>query len=183
MINHKPYVFLDIETTGLSFRTGGRVLEVGALRVENHQVVGKINKVIDPESSLSYFTTNLTGITDSDVYGAPKFDEIVPELTQLCEGAIFIAHNVNFDYTFIQDEYRKLGASFSMPKLCTVQLSRRLFPEHKSHALGRIIERQGYAVDRRHRAFDDAEVLYKFYMDLYGLHGDQLFAHMSKLLR
>ncbi len=159
----KPLVFIDIETTGLSPRSGGRVLEVGALRVENNTVVQHYKQLVHPQTYVPSFITRMTGIKNQDIIDAPAFSHIATDLEELCHDAIFVAHNVNFDYSFIQHEFATLGKKFSKDRLCTVRLSRLLFPNERSHKLDSIIERHGFNVANRHRAYDDAEILYKFY--------------------
>lgn len=158
---HEPLVFVDIETNGLS-PASGRIIEVAAIRVENGEVVQELTKLIDPGTPLPYFTTKLTGITDNDMRGAPAFAEVAEELHQILDGAVFVAHNVNFDYSFIKQEFARIGRDFDPLKLCTVRLSRALYPEYKSHKLANLIERHGFTYDARHRAYDDAHILWQF---------------------
>ncbi len=95
-----------------------------------------------------------------------------------------MAHNVDFDYSFFREEYRRSGGRFTMDKLCTVRLSRALFPEHRSHKLDLVIERSGYRVKNRHRAYDDAEVLHKFYRDnLARLGGENFYPIVERLVQ
>lgn len=162
-MKHRPLVFLDIETTGGS-PSYSRITEIGALRVENNEIVGKFSQLINPEEPVPTFITNLTGITNEMLWEAPLFKGIADDLELFLDGALFIAHNVNFDYSFIKMEFERIGQKFSMDRACTARLSKRLYPEHKSHALDRIIERMQLEVKSRHRAYDDAEVLWKFYM-------------------
>jgi DNA polymerase-3 subunit epsilon len=161
---HRPLVFLDIETTGGSATTS-RVLEIGAIRVEQNQIVREYKQLLFPEANVPYFITRLTGIRNEDVWDAPTFQGIADELELLLDGAIFVAHNVNFDYSFIKAEFARLGRRFSADRFCTARLSRLLYPQHKRHNLDSIIERHAYKVQSRHRAFDDAKVLYTFYAD------------------
>lgn len=158
---HEPLVFVDIETNALS-PASGRIIEIAAIRVENGEVVQELNKLIDPGTELSHFTTQLTGITDADLRGAPAFSEIAEELHKVLDGAVFVAHNVNFDYSFIKQEFVRTGRDFDPSKLCTVRLSRALYPEHKSHKLANLIERHGFTYTARHRAYDDAHILWQF---------------------
>lgn len=160
----KPLVFIDVETTG-GMAWSSRILEIGALRIEDGKVVARMNQVLDPEEPVPAWITRLTGIEQAETTGQPTFSGILPRMQELFSGAIFIAHNVEFDYSFFKEEYRRLGQKFAMDKLCTVRLSRALYPEHRSHKLDAVIERHGYQVANRHRAYDDAEVLYKFYTD------------------
>ncbi len=161
-MKHRPLVFLDIETTGGSPHYS-RITEIGALRVENNTVVAKFRQLINPEERVPSFITNLTGITDEMLWDAPLFKGIAYDLDVFLNGTLFIAHNVSFDYNFIKMEYERIGQKFTMDRACSARLSRMLYPEHKSHALDRIIERMGIDVTDRHRAYDDAEVLWKFF--------------------
>lgn len=157
----EPLVFVDIETNGLN-HIRGRIIEVAAIRVEDGQIVRTFNKLIDPGTPLPHFITSLTGITQNDVAGAPIFTAVADELMDIMEGAIFVAHNVRFDYSFLKQEFRRIGKTFSPRQLCTVRLSRALYPEHRSHKLQSLIERHGFAAAHRHRAYDDAHVLWQF---------------------
>ncbi|HYH75826.1 MAG TPA: exonuclease domain-containing protein [Candidatus Saccharimonadales bacterium] len=156
-----PVVFVDIETNGLN-HVKGRVIEVGVVRVENGQVTATFNKLIDPETPIPYYITNLTSITDHDVADAPTFGQVAEELYEILDGALFVAHNVRFDYSFLKQEFARVGKPFTPKQLCTVRLSRALYPEYKSHKLAAIIERHNISVAARHRAYDDAAVLWEF---------------------
>ncbi|HET6924842.1 MAG TPA: 3'-5' exonuclease, partial [Candidatus Saccharimonadales bacterium] len=107
--------------------------------------------------------TRLTGIEPHETAGQPLFGDMTSELSRLFDGAVFVAHNVGFDYGFFQAEFARLGNRFAMDKLCTVRLSRALFPHERTHKLDAVIARHGYRVANRHRAYDDAEVLHRFY--------------------
>ncbi|MGF7228421.1 MAG: 3'-5' exonuclease [Candidatus Saccharibacteria bacterium] len=157
----KPLVFVDIETTGLS-PTKARVIEVAAIRVEQGVVVEEFNQLIDPETELPYFISRLTGISADDLYDAPVFADIADELYRIMDGAIFVAHNVRFDHSFLQHEFSRVGKNFDPKLLCTMRLSRALYPQHASHKLANLIERHGFTYAARHRAYDDAHVLWQF---------------------
>jgi len=158
----QPLAFIDIETTGGSHFTS-RVLEIGVVRVERSQVVATYQTLLHPDEEVPAFITNLTGITNADVATAPRFGQIATELAEILEGAVFVAHNVRFDYGFIKMEFDRLGVPFRPPLLCTVRLSRRLFPQFRSHKLSDLIARHGLAASQRHRAYDDAHCLWQFY--------------------
>lgn len=157
----EPLVFVDIETTGLS-PVQGRVIEVAAIRVEQGEVTQTFNKLVDPGAELPYFITNLTGIAAEDLRDAPVFLQIAEELEAILQDALFIAHNVRFDYSFLKQEFSRVGKHFDPQLLCTMRLSRALYPEYKSHKLANLIERHGLQYQARHRAYDDAHVLWQF---------------------
>lgn len=156
-----PVVFVDIETTGGGYRTS-RILEIAVIRYENNEIVDEFSTLIDPESRVPAFITSITGITDTDVYGSPRFREIATRLSEIMEGAVFVAHNVNFDYSFIKSEFARIGIPFSMRKLCTVRMSRRLYCHERGHSLEKIINRHDIPFENRHRATDDARAILLF---------------------
>jgi DNA polymerase-3 subunit epsilon len=157
----QPLVFVDIETNGLN-HIRGRVVEVAAIRVENGEVVREFRSLIDPGTPLPQFITRLTGITQNDLDGAPLFLAIANELQEVLDGAIFVAHNVRFDYSFLKQEFKRIGKPFSPRQLCTMRLSRALFPSQRSHKLAALIATHGLEVSARHRAYDDAHALWQF---------------------
>ncbi len=157
----EPLVFVDIETNGLN-HIKGRVIEVAAIRVERGAVVREFQTLISPATPLPQFITNLTGITEGDLADQPLFAAIAQELQEVLDGAIFVAHNVRFDYSFLKQEFKRIGKSFHPRQLCTVRLSRALYPEHRSHKLQSLIDRHGLQVSARHRAYDDAHALWQF---------------------
>ncbi|MEZ4180363.1 MAG: 3'-5' exonuclease [Candidatus Doudnabacteria bacterium] len=161
MIDKQNLTIIDLETTGGS-PVFSRVIEVGLLKVVAGKVSEQYQTLVNPQCDLPEFITKMTGITESHVMRAPTFAQIAEELWQKLEGSVFVAHNVGFDYGFLQTEFSRLGKEFKSDRLCTVRLSRQLYPEHKRHNLTSIIERFGFDVDNRHRAFDDASVLWDF---------------------
>lgn len=154
--------FVDIETTGTSMNRD-RIIEVGVIRVENNKVVGKMDTLVNPEVYLPDEITSITGINAGELDRAPNFSSIRKDLYQILEDCVFVAHNVRFDYGFIKNEFRREEMSFKAKNLCTVKLSRNLFPRYHHHSLDHIIERFDIKCQARHRAFGDAEVLWKFY--------------------
>lgn len=154
--------FVDVETTGLSPRNE-RVIEVAVLRVDEGEVTREFCSLINPERPIPSFIQGHTGITPRMVKNAPVFTDLVEQIEELLSGCIFIAHNVTFDYGFLQEEFRRSGKTFFYPSMCTAQLSRKLFPGYQRHNLDSIIERFGFECDNRHRAMDDVKVLWQFY--------------------
>ncbi len=149
------YAVVDIETTGGDPRRD-KITEIGIVIMEDQEQVDKYSTLINPERSIPEFITRITGITNEMVASAPKFYEVAKEIVQKTEGAIFVAHNVRFDYQFLQNEFKQLGYTFSKRKLCTVRLSRRVWPGLPSYSLGNLIKHFEIEVSARHRALDDA---------------------------
>lgn len=169
-----PVVFVDIETTGGSYRNS-RILEVAAIRYENGEVVQEFSTLINPETYIPSSITSLTGITEADIIDAPKFEDIADELYEILSGAVFVAHNVRFDYSFLKNEFALIGIDFSVKLLCTVRLSRALYVGQKGHSLAKLIERHNIPVMARHRALDDARAIQYFSQLAYDEHGHDLF--------
>lgn len=159
--DHKPVAFVDIETTGVS-PLNNRMIEIGIIRINPDASLKSYTTLVNPDQPLSYFIKNMTGIEQSEVDEAPRFEEVSSDIKSMLENAVFIAHNARFDYSFIQSEFGRFGHLFSAKTLCTVQLSRKLYPAMKRHSLAHIIETFQIPVLCRHRALDDAKVMYEW---------------------
>jgi DNA polymerase-3 subunit epsilon len=175
----KPVVYVDIETSGSNMYRS-KIIEVGAIRVENGDITDSFTSLVNPGTPLPYWITKLTGITDNDVVQAPFFEDIAYQLFQILNGAVFIAHNVRFDYSYIKRELEQQGYSFNPNLLCTVRLSRAMYPEHKGHSLQKIIERHDIKTKERHRAFDDALAIKDFSELAYREKGEAAFNEAIK---
>lgn len=149
------YAVIDIETTGNSYKYG-KITEIAVVLYNGIEVTHVFQSLVNPEIDIPYRITRLTGIDNSMVENAPKFYMIARQVIELTAGKIFVAHNVNFDYKFIQEEYQRLGYDFQRKKLCTVQLARRVFPGYPSYSLGNICNALGINIEARHRAAGDA---------------------------
>ena len=158
----RPLAFVDIETTG-GRAADDHVLEIGVVRVEGGRVVSTLETLLDPLGYVPRQITAITGITDDDVEHAPQFEAMAPFLSQILDGALFVAHNASFDYGFIKREYARIHEQFAPDVICSVKLSRRLFSTFRGHSLDALIERHQLIIKRRHRALDDAEAIWQFY--------------------
>ncbi|NVJ89874.1 MAG: GIY-YIG nuclease family protein [Flavobacteriaceae bacterium] len=150
------YSVVDIETTGNGFK-GHKITEISIFIFDGKQIVDEYTILVNPEQHIPPFITNLTGITDAMVKYAPKFYEIAKKVEELTKDTIFVAHNVNFDYNIIRDEFKSLGFNFTRKKLCTVRLSRKIIPGLRSYSLGNICASENIPIHGRHRAKGDAE--------------------------
>lgn len=157
----EPLTFVDIETTGGA--QDSRVLEVGIVRVEGNRVVDTFQTLLNPIDYVPPIITRLTGITSEMVQGAPEFYQIADRVQEMFEGSILVAHNASFDYGFLRAEFARTDREFTPKVLCTVQLSRQLFPQYRRHNLETVIARHGITVSSRHRAYDDAQALWQLY--------------------
>ncbi len=154
------YAIIDVETTGGN-AFNEKLTEISIFQFDGNQITGQYSTLINPERSIPFMITRLTGITDEMVRDAPKFYEVAREIIEMTEGRVFVAHNANFDYNFIRQEYKRLGYSFNRKTLCTVKLSRKLIPGHRSYSLGNLCNDLGIIIQNRHRAAGDAEATVK----------------------
>ncbi len=159
MYNRKV-VFLDLETTGASAGQD-RITEVGLIEVDGGYFVREWSTLVNPGIPIPPLIQSLTGINDSMVATAPYFEDIARELYEAIDGRMLIAHNARFDYGFLEQEFKRIDQDFSAPVLCTVRLSRKLFPQHARHNLDTLISRHDIDCDARHRALGDARVLWQ----------------------
>ncbi|MFN6947047.1 MAG: exonuclease domain-containing protein, partial [Cytophagaceae bacterium] len=150
------YSIVDIETTG-GHASGNRIIEIAIFRFDGKKILDHYHTLINPELRLPGFITSLTGITDDMLKDAPTFAEVASEIQEYTANTVFVAHNVNFDYTFIKSEFEALGEKFERSKLCTVRLSRKIFPGLPSYGLGSLCSHIGIKILDRHRAKGDAE--------------------------
>ena len=160
-----PLVFLDLETTGAS-ADRDRITEIGLIEVAGAHVVQEWSTLVDPGRVIPPAVVSLTGITDHMVAQAPTFADISAELLERLEGRLLVAHNARFDYAFLRAEFRRLGIRYRSRALCTVRLSRALFPEHRHHNLDSVIERFALSCRARHRALGDAQAVWAFAREL-----------------
>jgi DNA polymerase-3 subunit epsilon len=158
--------FVDLETTGTA-AGADRVTEVGIVRVDDGGLVSEWSSLVNPECSIPPAIQALTGISNAMVTEAPTFRQIAEDVAARVGGAVFVAHNARFDYGFLKHEFARLGRSFTAKVLCTVKLSRRLYPETGPHNLDAVIARHSLAATDRHRALGDARILWQFVQALY----------------
>jgi DNA polymerase-3 subunit epsilon len=172
MLFDKLLAFIDVETSGGNAQRD-RIIEIGIIISDGFKIIEEYSTLIHPGVAISSFIQNYTGITDADVVDAPYFDEVAGKIFELLNDKIFVAHNVHFDYGFLRHELRRAGYSFSARKLCTVRLSRQLYPEYKKHNLDIIMERNGLNCEHRHRALDDTRLMYQFFQICFASFGKE----------
>ena len=155
------YLLLDLETTGGN-ALQDRITEIAAVRFEAGMEVARWSTLVNPGTRISYFIEQLTGISNGMVADAPAFDEVGGQLLKLLDGAVLVAHNVRFDHSFLLAEFARMGVTLHIKTLCTVRLSRLLYPQAKSHGLDAIMQRHGITSNARHRAMGDVEVMQRW---------------------
>jgi DNA polymerase-3 subunit epsilon len=160
------FACVDLETTGTS-AGADRVTEIGIVRVEQGARVCEWSTLVNPECSIPPEIQALTGISNAMVADAPTFRQIADQVAERVAGCVFVAHNARFDYGFLKHEFGRLGRSFSARVLCTVKLSRRLYPEAGQHNLDALIARHALPASDRHRALGDARILWELVQAIY----------------
>lgn len=153
---NQPYVVVDIETTGGN-SAYHRITEVGMVKMVAGEVVDTYQTLINPNRRIPASITRLTGISEEMVADAPYFEEVAEAIAQFSEDAVFVAHNVNFDYGFIKQEFARLEQTFRRPKLCTVREMRKVFPGLPSYSLANLTRHFDISMERHHRALSDAK--------------------------
>jgi DNA polymerase-3 subunit epsilon len=158
------FAIIDIETCGGKFDyEKSRITEICVVLHDGLQVTEVFTSLINPGCYIGPNFTRLTGISNEMVADAPRFHEIASKIIDLTKDRIFVAHNVNFDYGFIKEEFASLGYKFKRETLCTVRLSRKLMPGKQSYSLGRLCESIGIGIENRHRAEGDAVATAKLF--------------------
>ena len=150
------YAIVDIETTG-GHAAGSGITEVAVYIHDGNRVTQRFHSLINPQRNIPIYITALTGINNAMVAGAPTFEEVAEELFNLLNRNIFIAHNVNFDYSFIKHHLKLSGYELNAKKLCTVRLSRKVFLGLPSYSLGNLCRSLHINIEDRHRADGDAK--------------------------
>ena len=149
------FAVVDIETTGSTPQSAG-ITEIAIVIHNGIEVTGKFVSLINPRHKIPPFIVNMTGISDAMVAGAPLFEDVAPQIYNLLNGRVFVAHNVSFDYSFVHYLLVRSGFQWSAPKLCTIKLSRRVFPGLEKYGLGSLTRDLGIRIEGRHRAWGDA---------------------------
>jgi DNA polymerase III subunit epsilon len=168
----RPIVFVDLETTG-SNATEDRITEIGVVEASTAGIE-RWSVLVDPGVSVPPFIERLTGIDDSMLRGQPTFESLASALAERLHGKLFVAHNARFDYGFLKNEFRRAGIAFRADTLCTVRLSRALFPSVERHGLDALIARLNLQPEGRHRALADADLLWQFWQKIHALYPQDL---------
>jgi len=156
------FTIVDIETTGTVHKYG-KITEIAIFVFDGHTITDQLVTLINPEMDIPRPITRLTGITNEMVAHAPRFYEVARRIVEITSGRIFVAHNVMFDYRFIQEEFKRLGYDFQRKRVCTVQLSRKLIPGKSSYSLGNLCREMNITIEDRHRAAGDALATVKLF--------------------
>ena len=150
------YAIVDIETTG-SYAANNGITELAIVLHDGNKIVDRYETLIDPQSPIPQYVQVLTGIHPGMLVGAPIFSEVASRIFEMLRGTIFVAHHVNFDYSFIRHHLETCGFELDVQKLCTVRLSRKVFPGLPGYSLGKLCRELEIPILNRHRAGGDAD--------------------------
>lgn len=181
----KPFeklIFVDLETTGANL-VNDRITEIGIVAVHPDGAVERWSSFVNPGRPIPSFIQGLTGISDEMVEAAPSFDALANAVHERLADGLFIAHNARFDYGFLHHAFARTGHALQLEMLCTVKLSRALFPEEKRHNLDTLIVRHGLIPEARHRALADADLLWQLWGKLVRDMPPDTLTHAVKNLR
>jgi DNA polymerase-3 subunit epsilon len=182
-MNFDKLVFIDLETTGTN-PAADRITEIGLVEVDAQGHATHWSSLVNPGVPIPSFIQGLTGISHDMVRDAPDFAELAPALHERLQGALFIAHNARFDYGFLRNAFEQAGLPFKADVLCTVKLSRALYPKERKHNLDTLIVRHDLKADARHRALADADLLWQLWQKLTSTHPEASFtAALQSLLQ
>lgn len=156
------YAVLDIETTGGQFNEEG-ITEIAIYKFDGNQIVDQFISLVNPEMEIQPFVVKLTGINTSMLRLAPKFYEVAKRIIEITENCVLVAHNAEFDYRVLRNEFKRLGYEYSRNTLCTVELSQKLLPDMPSYSLGKLVRSLGIPIADRHRANGDAMATEKLF--------------------
>ncbi|MBT4709705.1 MAG: 3'-5' exonuclease [Flavobacteriaceae bacterium] len=149
------FSILDLETTGGKFNEEG-ITEIAIYKFDGINIVDQFISLLNPEISIQPYVKQLTGINNKMLLKAPKFYQVYKRVLEITDNTILVAHNASFDYRMLKVEFNRLGYQFNIPQLCTVKLSKKLFPDKDSYKLGKLVKSLGISISNRHRAAGDA---------------------------
>ncbi len=149
------YAIVDIETTG-GYASAHGITEIAVFVHDGTRVVKHFETLINPVQHIPRHITALTGIDNAMVADAPVFETVAPAIYELLQDAVFVAHSVNFDFSFVRHQLKACGFALHNRKLCTVRLGRKVFPGMPSYSLGNLCRELGIPLNNRHRAGGDA---------------------------
>lgn len=149
------FAIVDIETTG-GFPEQHGMTEIAIVLHNGTEVEGRYETLINPHQPIPPYIANMTGISDKMVAAAPSFEEVAPHIFNLLKDRIFVAHNVNFDYSFVKYHLQQAGHQLNVSKLCTIRLARKVFPGFRKYGLGHLCRELNITITNRHRAGGDA---------------------------
>lgn len=167
LLCHNEFIILDIETTGFSPAKGGRIIEIGAVKIKNNEIIEEFHSYVNPQLKIPSLITDLTGIDDNKVKTAPVIGNVLPKFKQFIGDTVIVAHNAPFDWNrFLKKGFESIGVVATNEVIDTKLLSRRIFPEYKKHSLTDTCSYLNINIEEHHRAMDDTYATTKAFVKL-----------------
>lgn len=169
IMDRKRYIAIDLETTGFSPLRGDRVIEVGAVHLQNQKICGEFHSLINIGRRIPRSATAVHGITHKMLIGWPNPEEVFHKFYSFIAGGVLVAHNASFDISFLRHEFGRLGLELSNKYQCTLEMSRRLFPQLRNHTLESVYRHLfGHSINaiQEHRALSDARMTTEIWMEM-----------------
>ncbi|QZY57467.1 PolC-type DNA polymerase III [Crassaminicella profunda] len=174
------YVIFDIETTGLSSKND-KITEIGAVKIRNNEIIDRFNILVNPEMPIPPKIIELTGITDNMVKDEPTIEEVLPKFLEFIKDVPVVAHNANFDTSFIKQNCSQMGLAFNNPIIDTLRLSKILLPHLKRYKLNVIAKELNVKLENHHRAVDDAEATAHIFIEFLSMLKEKEIRKLSQL--
>ncbi|GEM_PF-5285920 len=165
VIPRDEFVVVDVETTGLSFEKGARIIEIGMVEVKRGEIVRTYSQLINPGVRIPPKITSITGINNEKLLGKPSFEEVAPDILDFISNRYMVAHNFPFDYSFLKGEFARIGVEFPQRGICTLQISRKLLGLRRND-LDSLASYFNLSFISRHRALGDALVTAEVFLRL-----------------
>ncbi|MBO1927634.1 GIY-YIG nuclease family protein [Thiomicrorhabdus sp. 6S2-11] len=177
------FYILDCETTG-GKALRDHMTELAWIKIEHGKIAGHWHSLFDPQTTIPPWITNITGIHNSMVHDAPTFAQMAEEIAEQLDGEIIVAHNARFDYGFLKNEFKRCGKAFNARTLCSVKISRKLYPQVKGHGLDKVLQRLRLTLQNRHRAMSDVLAVLAFFRKIsQQFDGEEIEAVCQSLLK
>ncbi|MBT8448906.1 MAG: GIY-YIG nuclease family protein [Gammaproteobacteria bacterium] len=177
----ETFYILDCETTG-GRALRDRMTELAWIKIEQGKITEHWHCLFDPEMSIPPWIKEITGISTRMVADAPRFADKADEIMSALAGEVIVAHNARFDYGFLKNEFKRLNKTFTAKTLCSVKLSRTLYPELRGHGLDKIIQRCNIQLESRHRAMSDVLAVLAFFAKVSEQHPTEILQEKIKLI-
>ncbi|MCC0727171.1 3'-5' exoribonuclease [Clostridioides sp. ZZV14-6045] len=175
MLNYNEFVVVDIETTAFSIQKGGRIIEIGAVKIKNGEIVDNFSTLVNPGLKIPKKITELTKITNDMVKDAPYVGNVLQKFNEFISDSVIVAHNVSFDWDrFLKPALETIGIKSNHKVMDTVSLSKFTFPDKKKHTLIDLCSYLDVPLEKNHRAIDDAIATAKCFLKLKVLNAEKL---------
>ena len=173
------YAVVDVETSGNS-PVSNRITEIGIVITNGYQILHKYEMLFNPLQPIPIYVQNMTGIYQKNVHKYPVFDKHAQEINQLLQNKIFVAHNVSFDFSFVQQSLLRAGITWTAPYLCTFKLAKKLLPELTKANVGFLANYFGIVMLEQHRAGSDALATAEIFQKLIAIFGIDIIQNFIK---